>query len=170
MLQRSSLVMRLFLFFLFLKTVLGQEADETCYTTGRRSFLFLFSPPDKGIRPSFPKVALEFCYMFRSNACCDPAIDSEIQGYYEELLYVSDLCASTRTQAHIALQYIFCFACHPKQWRYTNTTSQVIRLCPNLANQADPVNFDDCGINLPGERGDLCSGSDSVCLIFLCLI
>lgn len=99
--------------------------------------------------------------MFRTNSCCDPAIDSQIQDYYEELLYVSDLCASTRTNTHIALQYIFCFACHPKQWKYTNMTSQVIRLCPNIANQADPAGFDDCGINIPGERGDLCSGSDS---------
>jgi hypothetical protein len=110
----------------------------------------------------FPKVGLDFCWMFRTETCCDPAIDAQIQGYYEELLYVSDLCASTRTQTHIAFQYLFCFACHPKQWKYTNLTTQVIRFCPKIAAQADPSGFDDCGINIPGERGDLCSGGSSV--------
>lgn len=163
---RRMMFGRVILFIQFLTMALGEEVDDTppCYTTGRRysSHLVLSYWLDSMSRPSFPKAGLQFCSMFRSNACCDPAIDAEIQGYYEELLYVSDLCASTRTQAHIALQYIFCFGCHPKQWKYTNTTSQVIRLCPSLATLADPVNFDDCGINLLGERGDLCSGSDPV--------
>jgi hypothetical protein len=114
------------------------------------------------VRAMFPSVGLDFCWMFRTNTCCDPAIDAQIQAYYEELLYVSDLCTSTRTQTHIAFQYLFCFACHPKQWQYTNLTTQVIRFCPKIASQADPVGFDDCGINVPGERGDLCSGGTSV--------
>lgn len=105
--------------------------------------------------------------MFLNDACCDPAIDSQIQTYYEELIYVSDLCASKHTQTHTSLQYLFCLACHPKQFKFTNETTQVIKVCPSIAHDADPAGFDGCGVNLPGARGDLCSGGSPVNLYFI---
>lgn len=110
--------------------------------------------------------------MFRTKSCCDPAMDSTIAGYYQDMIQVSDLCASRITPAHIALRYIYCYGCSPQEFLSTHkptsqdTNRSVIQICSNLAKQADPSNFDSCGLNLPSMRGDLCSGSGGVFLKF----
>lgn len=109
-----------------------------------------------------PPVALSFCDMFRTDSCCDPAIDIEIKGYYDQLLQVSPLCSAQRTKAHIALQYIFCYACSPNEPKFTDNDAMTITLCSRIAEEADPINFDDCGLVIPGERGVLCAGDDVV--------
>ena len=104
------------------------------------------SPPDRaeesrddkvctllGQKSKTPSVALAFCNMFRSDSCCDPAIDVEIKGYYDDLVKVSELCGAQRTRAHIALQYIFCYACSPKEPLYTNENDKTITLCSMVA-------------------------------------
>lgn len=48
------------------------DADNTCTLTGKE--------------PSQPQAAIRFCSMFSNNACCDPAIDTEIQGYYNDMI------------------------------------------------------------------------------------
>lgn len=45
---------------------------ETCGVSGRE--------------PRRPNAAIRFCSMFQSLSCCDPAIDSEIQGYYNDMI------------------------------------------------------------------------------------
>mmetsp|Transcript_2938 Transcript_2938/g.4454 ORF Transcript_2938/g.4454 Transcript_2938/m.4454 type:complete len:226 (+) Transcript_2938:77-754(+) len=132
--------------------VLSVSAERKCTVTGEQ--------PSEQRGPKEPNVALSFCSMFRTNACCDPAVDAEIQGYYDDLVGVSELCASVRTKAHIALQYIFCYACSPKEPQYTRNGT--ITLCSGIAFDADPANFDDCGIVIPGNRGELCSGDDGI--------
>jgi hypothetical protein len=142
----------------------------------------LTQPPPKSVRESnkvannntctllgdvsrTPPVALSFCNMYRTDSCCDPAIDVEIQGYYDGLLQVSPLCGAQRTKAHIALQYIFCYACSPKEPSFTDNEAMTITLCSGIAEDADPINFDDCGMVIPGERGALCAGDDVVSVI-----
>lgn len=39
-----------------------------------------------GKEPSKSHSAIRFCSMFQSLSCCDPAIDSEIQGYYNDMI------------------------------------------------------------------------------------
>lgn len=112
--------------------------------------------------PSKLDVPLSFCNMFLQSSCCDPTIDAEIAEFYTDLVGVSDLCAAQNSQAHIYLRYYFCFGCNPKQMHYTDEDSETITVCPNFARKIDPANFDDCGLLLPGERGDICSGDDVV--------
>ena len=112
--------------------------------------------------PRKREVPLLFCNMFLQDTCCDPAIDAEIGGFYTDLLGVSELCAAENTKSHIALKYLFCFGCNPKQMQYTNESSQTVTICPGFVEDVDPVNFEDCGLLLPGERGDICSGDDVV--------
>ena len=50
----------------------SSTASTTCSVTGKE--------------PGQPEGAIRFCSMFSSNTCCDPAIDSEIQGYYNDML------------------------------------------------------------------------------------
>jgi hypothetical protein len=102
--------------------------------------------------PKQTNVPLSFCKMFIQDVCCDPAIDSEIGGYYTDLLGVSDLCAAENSQAHISLKYLFCFGCNPNQMRHVNADTQTVTLCPNFVAEVDPVNFEDCGLLLPGIR------------------
>jgi hypothetical protein len=111
---------------------------------------------------SFKPAPLTFCSMFWSDACCDPNTDSQIQGYYEELLDVSSLCSVASSKSRIALRYFFCYGCSPREYISTNPTQNTLYLCPDFANLLDPINFDDCGFNIPGERGNLCAGGSSV--------
>ena len=48
------------------------ETSATCSVTGKE--------------PNQPSGAIRFCHMFNSNTCCDPAIDTEIQGYYNDMI------------------------------------------------------------------------------------
>lgn len=105
---------------------------------------------------------LSFCSMFTRDSCCDPTIDSEIAGYYTDLVGVSDLCAAETSDAHIYLKYWFCFGCNPHQMTYVNETSSTITVCPNFVKKVDPVEFDGCGLRRPGERGDICAGDGMV--------
>lgn len=88
-----------------------------------------------GMPSRTPPVALTFCDMYRTDSCCDPAIDVEIQGYYDQLIRISPLCGAQRTKAHIALQYIFCYACSPKEPRYTDNDAQTITFCSSIASK-----------------------------------
>lgn len=52
-------------------SVVGQE-EGVCSVTGNE--------------PGLPPAAIRFCSMFQTLSCCDPAIDSEIQGYYNDMI------------------------------------------------------------------------------------
>ena len=112
--------------------------------------------------PRQTDVPLSFCNMFLQDHCCDPTIDAEIAGFYTDLVGVSDLCAAQNSEAHIYLKYLFCFGCNPKQMEFTDDASETITVCPDFVRKVDPLNFEDCGLLLPGERGDICAGDDVV--------
>ena len=131
--------------------IVGAAAGQTCTLTERS--------------PKKLEIPLSFCNMFTQDTCCDPTIDAEIAGYYTDLVGVSDLCAAENSDAHIYLKYLFCFGCNPKQMLYTDESTETITVCPNFVRTVDPANFDDCGLLLPGERGDICSGDDVVSTI-----
>jgi hypothetical protein len=100
--------------------------------------------------------------MFRDETCCDPAIDDQIGGYYSDLIAVSNNCGAYVTQTHMYLRYLFCYGCNPKETLYTDAGSSTITLCPDIVETVDPKQFDECGLCIPGARGDMCAGTTYV--------
>jgi hypothetical protein len=75
---------------------------------------------------------------------------------------VSELCASVTTLSHIHLRYLYCYACSPHEAKSTNATTNTISICPEFAEKLDPSAYDNCGLAIPGERGNICAGDDIV--------
>lgn len=156
--MRNSVVFTV-LFSLYINSL----AEDTCYLTGR-------TPADNHV------LALGFCRQaFRHDNCCLPGFDEEIKETYDELLGTSELCASSVTQSKLSLLYIFCFGCSSNQPKYlkevgtfhdaelgSDYTLYNISICRSIAKDVYPEAFDDCGMIIPGERGNVCEGDDTV--------
>ena len=78
---------------------------------------------------------------------------------------MSELCASVTTLSHIHLRYLYCYACSPHEPKSTNASRSVISICPEFAEQLDPAAYDNCGLAIPGERGNICAGDDIVSVL-----
>mmetsp|Transcript_34058 Transcript_34058/g.53232 ORF Transcript_34058/g.53232 Transcript_34058/m.53232 type:complete len:239 (+) Transcript_34058:70-786(+) len=119
--------------------------------------------------PKTSKFPLRFCNMFPDKACCLPAHDVEIQGYYEDMLESGDSCNRVITSSKNAIRQVFCMACDPlvgeNYITYPNASTGSpgeIRICSQLANSIDLTTFDDCSMVRVEERGDDCGGDDTV--------
>jgi len=57
---------------------------------------------------------------------------------------------------------IFCAACSPRQPDYIDKEDGSFKICSNLAKKVKPDEFDECGMVMVAERGDLCGGDDVI--------
>ena len=54
-------------------------------------------------------------------------------------------------------------SCHiTLQAKSTNAAANTISICPEFATKLDPGAYDNCGLAIPGERGNICAGDDIV--------
>mmetsp|Transcript_2313 Transcript_2313/g.3555 ORF Transcript_2313/g.3555 Transcript_2313/m.3555 type:complete len:234 (-) Transcript_2313:122-823(-) len=143
-------------------------ARTPCLFSQNECYLTESPPRAKGI-------AISFCESMSPNEnCCVPAFDEEMREEFNLLTGTSDLCVSTVTESKLALHFWFCFGCsdqQPKALEHKGTVNDddggpyeqyEIHVCSDFAKLLYPENFDDCGLIIPGERGNICSDDDTV--------
>ncbi|ETV99186.1 hypothetical protein H310_07980 [Aphanomyces invadans] len=112
---------------------------------------------------------LQFCTRNQDARCCLPIHDTEISTTYFALMEAGRNCRQGHNMAAEYLKSIFCAACRPTSSTYLSNpinvaffSGQTFKICRDLAVEAAPIHFADCGFVYVGDRQDNCKPSVAI--------
>jgi len=144
-----------FFFYILLisvSTLIRNVLSDPCYASGYPS--------------PRPNQYLQFCTAYTGSACCALAHDSDINDDFNSAFANGVHCLDN----FAILKSLFCIACNPNQPNYTNTITNVVRVCKSFANQLYPIDnneamtkMDTCGMYLRGVNNSQYTDPNCLC-------